>query len=224
MPDAVLFSIAKQLVHLLAVGHRDITGDDFGSIFAHAIEGEHRKSPLGIADVIWNDCAWSVKTVKCTKPYSCKSARFISGRNSPDYSLGISDPRAAPEATGRAVLSIWNARVNEALNYYKDLRIVALIRNMQTREYCIFEEEALRFNPADYEWTFNSHDNLEGWNRSSDVKVHQFTWQPHGSQFTIIQNVPNSARQFAINVNVPVLQRDQILSAVGFDPNWITVY
>jgi hypothetical protein len=112
LPDTVLFSIAKQLVHRLAVGHGDITGDDFGTIFANAIGGEHRGSPLGIADVVLNGCAWSIKTVKCNRPYDCRSARFISGRNSPDYSLGISDPRANPEATGRAVLAVWNARVS----------------------------------------------------------------------------------------------------------------
>jgi len=32
------------------------------------------------------------------------------------------------------------------------------------------------------------NDNLEGYDRSGDA--HVFTWQPHGSQFTIIENVP----------------------------------
>ena len=34
IPDAVLVRIGKQVVHRLAVGLGDITGDDFGTIFA----------------------------------------------------------------------------------------------------------------------------------------------------------------------------------------------
>jgi len=37
---------------------------------------------------------------------------LISGRSSPDYSYGISDPHENVQKTGRAVLEIWNERVN----------------------------------------------------------------------------------------------------------------
>lgn len=49
LPRKVITGIGKQLVHRIAVGHSDITGNDFGTIFADAIEGTHRESPLGIA-------------------------------------------------------------------------------------------------------------------------------------------------------------------------------
>jgi len=206
----------------LAIGCSDITGDDFGTIFANAIGGEHRGRPLGIADVVWNGCAWSVKTVKAARPYEQASVRLISGRCSPDYSLGIADPHANPDNTGRAVLSIWNARVNEALDQHDDLRIVVLIRNMEAREYRIFEEEAQRFTPGDYRWEFNPRGNLEGYDRVSGE--HKFTWQPHGSQFTILRHVPASARRFSINRNVPIVSVEAVLQGINFDPNWITVY
>jgi hypothetical protein len=218
-PDAVLLEIGKQLVHRLAVGHADITGDDFGTIFAKAIGGEHRGKPLGIADVVLNGGAWSIKTVSGPHPFKHRQARLISGRNSPDYSLGIADPHANPENTGRAVLSIWNARVNEALAHFNELRIVVMVRNMVTREFLIFEEEALRFTPDDYTWAFNTRDNLEGRNRTDGT--HQFTWQPHGSQFTILRDVPASARRFSIGPNVPIVDPDTLLAAVGFRPDWI---
>lgn len=57
IPRETAILIGKQIVHRLAIGHADITGDDFGGIFARAIEGEHRSSPLGIVDVVWNGCA-----------------------------------------------------------------------------------------------------------------------------------------------------------------------
>jgi hypothetical protein len=221
-PDKLLFDIAKQIVHRLAIGLSDITGDDFGTIFANAIGGTHRGKPLGVADVELNGCAWSIKTVKAIEPFNASIARLISGRNSPDYSLNISDPRANPENTGRAVLSIWNARVNEAMDEYDDLRIVVMIRNMETREFSIFEEEAQRFTPTAYEWSFNKRGNLEGHNKSTGA--HEFTWQPHGSQFTVLRSIPASARRFKINPNIPMVQPDTILAAIKFKPEWITIY
>ena len=221
-PDTVLFDIGKQIVHRLAIGHSDITGDDFGTIFATSIHGIHRGRPLGVADVEFNGCAWSIKTVKAARPFEIPVVRLISGRNSPDYSLNIANPRENPEATGRAVLAIWNARVNEAMDQYEDLRIVVMVRNMETREYLLFEEEAHRFTASDYIWEFNRRNNLEGHNRRTSE--HEFTWQPHGSQFTILRHVPASARRFKINPNIPLLQPESILSAVGFRRDWITVY
>ena len=221
-PDTILFSIARQLVHRLAVGHSDITGDDFGTIFANAVGGEHRGRPLGVADVEFENCAWSVKTVKATLPFAAETVRLISGRNSPDYSLGIANPRSNPENTGRAVLAVWNARVNEALDHYNDLRIVIMIRNMETRQYRIFEEEAQRFTATDFAWSFNERGNLEGHNRAT--QEHVFTWQPHGSQFTVIRHVPASARRFAITPNVPIVSPDTILASIRFRPEWITIY
>ena len=86
-PDKLLYDIARQIVHRLAIGHSDITGDDFGTIFANAIGGEHRGRPLGVADVALSGCAWSIKTVQASRPYELPVVRLISGRNSPDYSF-----------------------------------------------------------------------------------------------------------------------------------------
>ena len=170
----------------------------------------------------WNGCAWSVKTVKAPHPYQQKRVRLISGRNSPDYSLGITDPHADPTATGRAVLEIWNARVNESLNEHDDLRTVVLIRNMETREFVIFEEETQRFSPNNYRWSFNKRKNLEA--RETTTNTHVFTWQPHGSQFTIIRDVPGSARRFSIVPNVPMVDVANVLGRVGFRADWIAIH
>ena len=220
IPNSTLVGIGKHIVPWLALG-LDIRGDDFGTIFAKAIEGEHRASPLGIADVVWNRCAWSLKTVKESKPFGKKRVRLISGRNSPDYSLGISDPRENADKTGAAVLLIWNARVDEAMNEYDDLRIAVLVRNVDTKEFLLFEEEAQRFVPSNYEWRFNKGGNLEG--REKSTNVHRFTWQPHGSQFTIIREVPSSARRFSIGPEVPKLDLEVVLSQLRFEESWIQI-
>jgi len=132
LPPSLAIQIGKRIVHRLAVGQSDITGDDFGAIFAQSIDGEHRGKPLGVADVWWQNCAWSVKTVKSSKPHTIEKIRVISGRNDVNYSFGVKDPYADIAATGTGVLKIWNSRVDEALSEYEDLRIFIMIRNMDT--------------------------------------------------------------------------------------------
>jgi hypothetical protein len=217
-PSSLAVEIGRHIVHRLAVGQEDITGDDFGVIFAAAISGQHRGKPLGIADVEWDGCAWSIKTVQDERPFEKTSVRVISGRNSPVYSGGISDPFADIQATGRAVLDVWNARVNEALNTYDDLRILVLIRNMTTLEFTIFEHEATRYVPTEYGWTVNKQGNFEA---TDEQKSHRFTWQPHGSQFTTIHHVPKSAYRFRIKQRPAMLEEGRVLELVGFKEDWI---
>lgn len=221
IPNSVLIEVGKQIVHRLAVGMGDVEGNDFGTIFANAVHGEHLSRPLGLADVIWNGCAWSVKTVKQVRPFDATRVRFISGRNSPDYSLGIENPHADPAATGRAVIAIWNSRVNRALEECEDLRNVFLLRNVAAKEFVLFEESTQRFIPDDYSWRFNQRNNLEGTEKVTGV--HRLTWQPHGSQFTIFRDIPGSARQFTINRNVPLVDPSTVLAYVDYRDSWIEI-
>ncbi|MCY4465069.1 MAG: hypothetical protein OXE46_06000 [Chloroflexi bacterium] len=199
----------------------DISGDDFATIFANSIDGEHRSSPIGVADVEWNGCAWSAKTIKDKSPFAKSKVRLISGRNSPDYSMGIDDPHADINETGKAVLSIWNSRLDEALDEHDDLRIIVLVRNIDTREFLLFEEEAQRFVPGEYAWSYNKRRNLQGLHKQSGK--HIFTWQFHGSQFTIFRDVPSSSRRFRIVPDVPTLSEAGILEAMKFTTDWIGI-
>lgn len=203
----------------MAVGHADITGDDFGGIFASAISGNHRAKPLGVADVTWNGCAWSVKTVKDAHPFTKRIVRIISGRNSPFYSSDIADHSADIQATGRSILGVWNARVNESLNEHDDLRIFVMIRNMATLEFSMFEFEATRFVPSHYRWELNRNRNFLGFDIQTGA--HHFTWQPSGSQFTIHHTVPASAYRFRINRTPPVIEERHVLQLIRFDESWI---
>jgi len=222
LQNSLLSNIGRQLVRYMAMGIDDVSGSNFGDIFASAVGGEHRDSPLGIADVIRGRSAWSVKTVKSTRPFDQRTVRLISGRNSPDYSAGIQNPHDDPTLTGSAVLNIWNTRVDFAQAEYIDLRIAVLIRNMQRKEFVIFEEEASRYSPGDYLFTFNSNGNLEGHDRVTGG--HHFTWQPHGSQFTVFRNVPGSARSFTVDRPIPVISEEAVLSAIGYEDGWIGIH
>jgi len=195
-------------------------GDDFGVIFAAAISGEHRGKPLGIADVVWESgCAWSCKTIKSEDPFTQKNARLISGRNSPIYSSGIENPLADIQATGAAVLGVWNARVNEAFNEFDDVRIFVMLRNFSTLHFTFFEEAAERFVPGNYEWRKNKRGNLEAIDKATGE--HVFTWQPHGGQFTAIRNVPSSCYRFRIKKRPGLIEEQHVINLCGFQDDWI---
>lgn len=219
IPHSIVTEIGKQIVHRLAVGQVDITGDDFGVIFAKAITGEHGGKPLGVADVSWENCAWSVKTVKDKSPFTATRIRTISGRNSPIYSSGITDFNADIQATGRAVLEVWNARVNESLNEYDDLRIIVMVRNMDVLEFMLLEYEAHRFIPSNYHWEKNAAGNFIA--TDSTTGTHCFTWQPHGSQFTVIHHVPSTVHCFRITHRPGVIEARHVLNLIQYDDSWI---
>lgn len=205
---------------MLCVGQNDVSGSDWGEAFACAVGGKHLDSPIGIADVVRGKMAWSMKTVKNTNPFKARNVRLISGRCSPDYSYGITDPHKDIQKTGRAVLGIWNERVNIAQDSYNPVRTTILVRSNDMLSYCLFEEESHRFRTSDYTWSLNPNGNLVGKNIETEETC--FTWQPHGSQFTIHTKIPASAVKFTIK-KPPVVQKEEILQNIGFDKTWIKI-
>ncbi len=220
LPDDLLVRIGGYFVHLLYIGRKDISGADWGDAFADSIGGVHLDSPVGIADVTLGRMAWSMKTVKNANPLKAKSVRLISGRCSPDYSYGITDPHKDIQKTGTAVLGIWNERINIARDNFNPLRTSVLIRSNDLLSYCIFEEENHRYATNEFVWEVNKNGNLLG--RNIDTGEVFFTWQPHGSQFTIHSKVPANAVRFRIK-RPPQLSKEDILSTIRFDENWVEI-
>ena len=220
VPDNIIIEIGKWITYHYAVGQSDISGEDWGNIFAHAIGGTHLGAPLGLADVIYKDMAWSVKSVKHENPHKASHIRVISGRCSPDFSYGISNPREDVAASGAAVLGVYNERINIAKERYEPLRTSVLIRNMKSLDFSLFEHDTVRYNPNEYEWRVNKRGNFEGVEKSTNT--HKFTWQPHGSQFTILYDVSASSKKFKLQ-KPSVLDFNQIMNQVGFAPDWVTI-
>lgn len=221
IPPEVIKLIGKKLVYMLCVGYKDLTGDDWGNIFAEAIGGTHLQSPIGIADVTFNKMAWSMKTLKSANPHRNNAAlRLISGRCSPDYSYGISDPHEDIQKTGRAVLNIWNERVNIANDYYNPLRTSILIRSNDMLSYTLFEEENHRYAANSFIWEENDNGNLIG--RDIETGEQRFTWQPHGSQFTIHTRIPQPAVKFQIQ-QPPKLDVEATLKQIDYSDDWVKI-
>ncbi|MCR5697889.1 MAG: hypothetical protein K6G73_13045 [Marinilabiliaceae bacterium] len=221
IPEEVIKQIGKRIVYMLCVGYKDLTGDDWGNVFAESIDGIHLQSPVGIADVVYDKMAWSMKTVKSPKPHKKDGVvRLISGRCSPDYSYGITDPHEDIQKTGRAVLNIWNERVNIAQDYYNPLRTAVLVRSDDLLSFCMFEEENHRYPANSYKWEENNNGNLIGLN--IETGQHKFTWQPHGSQFTILTEVPANAIKFRIK-QPPKLSMEETLKQINYSDDWVEI-
>lgn len=226
---SIIGELGKLLVYSQAVGNADVGGNEFSRMFAEAIQGNALNQPLGIADVTWNGCCWSVKTVINARPHEFttgsgerrrpKRIRLIIGRNSPTYSAGIDNPFDDIQATGNAVLEIQNNRIAETRERHADVRLMVFIRNMETQEFTMFERSIVPFAINSITWHRNEQGNLEGYEEDS----HRFTWQPHGSQLTMVELIPESATRFRINSSPPQLNVEHVLDLIEFKPSWIEV-
>ncbi|HEY3862714.1 MAG TPA: hypothetical protein VGO59_12585 [Verrucomicrobiae bacterium] len=175
---------------------------------------------MGLDDIIFEDCAWGAKTVKASSPSKAQKVRLISGRNAPIYSFGTNDVKSMDvQQLGRQILSIYNERVWAVRKNYKHLRTVVLIKSNDLLEVAVFEFDTVAYNETDYVWTWNKNGNLIGCDTN---KAHCFTWQPHGSQFTILETVPKNRLALSIK-KPPPLPRDFVLDKVKFEKSWVQV-
>jgi len=221
-PKDFPFILGKEIVYLLASkGKPTLEGEDWEAIFATCIGAEWKPSNVGLDDVILGNTAWGAKTVKATNPSTAKKVRLISGRNSPIYSFGETiDIHANPNAVGVSVLEIWNERVSAIREKFQNLRTVVLVKSNDLTEVVVFEFDTIRYDPELFVWEWNKNGNLIGIEKSTNE--HRFTWQPHGSQFTIIEEIPE--KSLIIKIKQPeTLDKEEILKALGFDNSWISV-
>ena len=215
------YNLGREILYLLATKSTpSIEGPEWEQTLANCISATWKPSNIGLDDVILENCAWSAKSVKNTKPESVSRVRLISGRNSPKYSFGKSSFDQEPDYLGEQILSIWNERVSSIRKTYKHLRTVVLIKSMDLLKLAVFEFETIRYDPELYTWNWNENRNLVGFEKVNNS--HRFTWQPHGSQFTIIEEVPEDCLLIKIK-DPPKLAKGEVLKALNYDETWVTV-
>ena len=222
-PKNFAVDLGREVVYLIASRGKKarIEGSDWEEIFARLVGAKWKPSNVGLDDIVLEQTAWGAKTVKNHNPSTVSKIRLISGRNSPVYSFGdrkISE--VDPKQLGGKVLAIWNERVAGIRKLYRHVRTVVLIKSDDLLELAAFEFDTIIYSADQFWWKWNERNNLEGFNKSADQ--HIFTWQPHGSQFTIIENVPKE--RLAIKIKEPPeLDRDEFLQSIKFDESWIQV-
>ncbi|MBM4029329.1 MAG: hypothetical protein FJ280_28625 [Planctomycetes bacterium] len=221
-PRGFAVSLGREVVYLLSSrGAARLEGSDWEEIFARIIGAQWKPSNVGLDDVVLGQTAWGAKTVKNRHPATASKVRLISGRNSPVYSFGDREiSECDPDDLGGKVLSIWNERVAGIRKLYQHVRTVVLIKADDLLELAAFELETVLHPVEGYRWAWNKQNNLEGFRKATDE--HVFTWQPHGSQFTMIEDVPKN--RLAIRIRKPpVLDREAVLASIRFDESWVEV-
>ncbi|MDA3872797.1 MAG: hypothetical protein PF795_02425 [Kiritimatiellae bacterium] len=221
-PANFALNLGKEIVYLLATRVTPrFEGPDWEEVFTKCIGGRWKPSNVGLDDVLLDQCAWSAKTVKNNNPFKCKKIRLISGRNSPSYSFDRDQILSCdPAELAREILSIWNTRVTSVKSKYEHLRTVILIKSEDLLELTVFEMDTLRYESDLFTWKWNQNKNLIGHHK--ETGEHTFTWQPHGSQFTIVEHVPENKSCIRIR-QPPPLDRDLVLETMNFDPDWIEI-
>ena len=222
-PKAFVETVGLEIVFMMATSrHPALEGPEWERIFAKAIDADWKPSNVGLDDIIQGAFAWGAKTVKASDPHGATSVRLISGRNNPEYSFQtIADTE---DGIGRQVLQIWNGRVEGLRAKFKELRTVVLLKpqdfEAEKLPFTVFEFETIRYPEDGYEWKKNKQGNLEGYDKKTGV--HRFTWQRHGSQFTIKEAIPKEVAKFFIK-KPPQLPEKQILDLIGYDNSWIEI-
>lgn len=223
-PTKFVDTLARDIVYMMATKqHMSLEGNEWEQIFANCVGAEWKPSNVGLDDVVLNNCCWGAKTVfaSSNKISNQQSVRLIAGRNSPAYSYGVDKITSEdPNEIGKMVLEIWNERVSAVRQIYKFVRTVVLVKAKDYSEYLVFELDTVRHDPELYFFVWNRNNNLEGYEKGSEK--HKFTWQPSGSQFTIIEEIPEG--KWHIKIRKPELvDKDTILEAVKFDSSWYDV-
>lgn len=223
-PGDFIHTFAREVVYLESVKAKmSLEGEEWEQIFAKCIGAKWKPSNVGLDDVVLGNCCWSAKTVYSGGNVMDQSqVRLISGRNSPTYSYDAKDisKNADPDEIGYMVLEIWNERVSAIREVHKFARTVVLVKSRDFRDYLVFEFDTVRYDAAMFRFSWNTRGNLEGHARKSGA--HRFTWQPSGSQFTIIEPVPEKVLHVHIKRKPKPLDIDYVLNGLGFDETWYT--
>lgn len=225
-PSTFINKFCENITYIhLTYKYPDMSGNDWEQIFSDSINADWKPSNIGLDDIVLNQSAWGAKTVQSTSNniFNTSSIRLISGRNSPIYSYDAKNisKTADPLKLGREVLGIWNERVSSIRQKYKFVRTCVLIRNKSLTNFIIFEKDTIRYDPNDYNWIWNSRGNLTGIDKNTNKL--KFTWQPHGSQFTISEDVPTDALKIKIIKTPNLIDKNSALKNIQFDSNWYTV-
>ena len=110
-------------------------------------------------------------------------------------------------------------QTNKPFGYGQEQRVTWTVSDT-TKTYLLSDiSDEIGYIYPDITITINANGNLIGLDRNGRVC---FTWQPHGSQFTIHTEVPESAIKFQIK-QPPTISKADVLKVVEFDESWVQI-
>ena len=214
-------AFSEEIICNIYCDRGDITGDDWEKIFAACIDVPWERS-RSFYDVVDHTSltAWSAKTIGYK---NSKFVRLISGRNSPlqTFKQQINPTKDDPAEVGSVILQIWNDRVLGVKEKFERFKTIVLLRYDNLTEFRIFYYDTETYDHKNYKWHWTSSNNLHAFNSNNQMA---FLWQPKGSQFTIMKEVPNKTQYISVN-NPGSISRSKVLETVKFsDESYVSVY
>lgn len=222
-PNSLVDTLAKNVVYMMATKQSmSLEGNEWEQIFAECVGADWKPSNVGLDDVVLDNCCWGAKTVFGQGDIEHQDkVRLICGRNAVTYSFGVDNySEVDPNELGKMVLQIWNERVSAVRQVFKFVRTVVLVKSKDYRDYLVFEFDTVRYDPELFYFKWNKRGNLEGYDKQTNQ--HKFTWQPSGSQFTIIEKIPTERLHISIKQPEPI-DKETILQALKFDKSWYRI-
>lgn len=222
-PVSLVHTLAQNVVYMMATKQSmSLEGNEWEQIFAECVGADWKPSNVGLDDVVLDNCCWGAKTVfGQTDIEHQNKVRLICGRNAVTYSFGVDNySEVDPNKLGEMVLQIWNERVSAVRQVFKFVRTVVLVKSKDYKDYLVSEFDTVRYDPELYFFKWNKRGNLEGYDKATNQ--HKFTWQPSGSQFTIIEKIPKERLHISIKQPEP-FDKKTILETLKFDKSWYRI-
>jgi hypothetical protein len=136
-----------------------------------------------------------------------------------DYDKAGGECVADPNRLGAMILEAWNKSLTIVCGFDEE-RFSVLFAGKDSSSAVFFEVPIIPFEPSEYDWDWNEDDGLDGYVKGTGVQ--RFSWQPHGSQFTVISRVPDNRLKLRIR-RPQLLDRDSVLKQLKFDPSWVEI-
>ncbi len=222
-PNSLVDTLAKNIVYMMATKQSmSLEGNEWERIFAECVGADWKPSNVGLDDVVLDNCCWGAKTVFGQADIENQDkVRLICGRNAVTYSFGVDNySEVDPDELGEMVLQIWNERVSAVRQVYKFVRTAVLVKSKDYKDYLVFEFDTVRYDPELYYFEWNKRGNLEG--HEKETKKHKFTWQPGGSQFTVMEDIPKERLHLSVKAPEPI-DKETLLETIRFDKSWYKI-
>ncbi len=203
--------LGKDLTFLLATrGRLELDNEEW----ARTLERATRSESSGRA---------ILRRARCFRVWHPFATRHVSLTNTlhlpVDFDKAVSECAADPNKLGAMILETWNKSLSVVRGFDEE-RFSVLFAGKDSSSAVFFEVPIVSFEPSEYVWEWNEDEGLDGYEKGTDVQ--RFTWQPHGSQFTVISRVPDNRLKLRIR-RPQLLDRDSVLEQLKFDPSWVEI-
>ena len=208
---AFAHELGKDLTFLLATrGRLELDDEEWARMLEQAMRTESQDRAI-------------LRRARCFRVRHTFEIHHVSLANALSLSAGFYEllRKGEPDSNklGAMLLEAWNKSLSVVRGFDEE-RFSVLFVGMDSPCAVFFEVPIVPFEPSEYAWDWNEDDGLDGYVKRTGGQ--RFTWQPHGSQFTITTVIPDNRLKLRIR-QPPRLDREEVLTQLKFDPSWVEI-